>query len=160
MARITRPDTPGTLSQANISEGIAAQAGAGLGAIGAELQRTGRATQQSRAGELSRRMAAQIEQTGREYWEQSKRTHQTAVLTNTISDATIEYEQAISNRRQQVVDENGNPTFTTLGEDVRKIGEDIRDKFANKILDPEVASRFRNDFTRFTTSKQISAIRS
>jgi hypothetical protein len=160
MAKITRGEaSQGSLSQANISEGVAAQSGAGLGAIGQEVSRTGAGIQQSQAGALSRQLAAQVEQMGREYWEQSKRTHQTAVLTNSISDATIEYEKAIMDRKQQVVDKNGNPTFTTLGEDVRKIGEDIREKIASKIIDPEVASRFRNDFTQFTTSKQISAMK-
>lgn len=159
MAKITRGDAPQGISQANISEGVAAQSGAGLAAIGQEMQRTGRGIQQSDAGGIARQMANQVEQFGREYWEQSKRTHQTAVLTNNITDATKEYEEAIFNRKQQVVDKDGNPTFTTLGEDVRKIGEDIAEKYASKIIDPEVASKFRNDFTRFTGSKQISAMK-
>jgi len=159
MAKITRGDTQWTLSQANISEGVAAQSGTGLISIGQEVSRTGSGIQQSQAGALSRQLASQVEQMGREYWEQSKRTHQTAILTNSISDATIEYEKAITSRKQQSVDKDGNPTFTTLGEDVRKIGEDIRDRISSKIIDPEVANRFRNDFTQFTTSKQISAMK-
>lgn len=82
----------------------------------------------------------------------------TAVYANSINQATIEYQNLFQERINQVVDDEGNPTFSTLQSDVAQIGVDVLDNFLNQIESPEVRAQFTNNFQAYTGNQQIGSI--
>lgn len=160
MARITRPGTTPAAPQsgATISAGAASQVGAGLGAIGAAVDSAGRAVQSLDPGAGSRAIGQVIESESKQYFEETKRAHQSAVLSNLMNDATLEFMKQKQQRVNTVLDKNGNPTFTSLTQDVGKIGDTLAEKFTKGIQDIEVADMFRSKFKDFTVRQQVSSL--
>lgn len=82
---------------------------------------------------------------------------QDSAYNKAITDAQRQFARESSVRMQQQTDENGNPTFGTLVNDVGSIGDNIKQNIAANLTDPEVAARFNNDFTKVISNKQIMA---
>jgi len=159
MVELVRPGPQAAPSRAQISEGLAATAGAGLGAIGQQLTSAGRQFQQTSVGALSRQLGALVSAEGERYFEESKAAHQSTVLNNAMTEATMQYLQASDERTKRVVDNNGNPTYPNLVDDVGAIGSDVMNRISSKIIDPEVQRRFRTDFNAYVNSQKISAFK-
>lgn len=157
MAKITRPSESALQGGAQISLGTAAQAGAGTIALGQAQTQRGNASV-TRVGAMAQEVSNLVSAEGRRYFEESKRAHQTGMLSNAITSATEEYQTRQKERFQQVVDKDGNPTFMTMADDVGNIGKDIMNRLSGKILDREVQARFRNDFGNYVSNQKVTAL--
>ena len=82
----------------------------------------------------------------------------TAVYANSINKATIDYQNLFQERINQSVDEDGNPTFSTLQDDVAEIGNTVLNDYLNNIDDPEVRAKFEQNFNAYTGNQQIASI--
>jgi len=176
MARIARAQTNIGESRVGISLGAAAAAGRGASEIGSTISSVGRASQQSNQLGLARQVAttpgpksnqlgmgrqisALVDAEGKRIFNESKRAHQSATLLNKTTAATEQFIGAQQQRYSQVTDENGNPTFETLHKDVEQIGNDIIEKTASTIIDPEVAQAFRGKFGNYIANQKVSALK-
>jgi predicted chitinase len=159
MAKIFRPDEPTDVSRVGISPSIASQAGAGAAQIGAEVASTGKDFQHTNVGALARQVSDLVSAEGNRQFQESKRAHQTGMLANSMSKATLEFQEAQQQRISRLTDEHGNPTFTTLVDDIGNIGKGISDNISGKMLDPEVATRFKNDFSNYISNQQVLGLK-
>ena len=160
MAKITRPNESQEQGGARIGLGLAATAGQGAVAIGQTVAQVGKIFQNSdRQLSLAKQMASFIDSEGRKLFNQSKKAHQSAVVLNKLTSAQEEFIKASFKRSRQTVDKNGNPTFTTLHEDIGKIGSDILNKHLKGIGDPEIANQFSLRFNRYVASQKMSALK-
>lgn len=159
MVKIVRPEEQGSLGTAQISPGVAASAGSGQVELGRTISSVGKAFQQTEVDEISANLGNFISNQGKEYFEKSKVAHQTGLLANKMSEATIEFMKAKEGRYKQVTDKNGNPMFTTLVDDVGKLGDDIIKRVGDNIIDPEVRAKFKAQFTGYLANQKISAFK-
>jgi len=159
MARITRPDQTLQQGNAQISLGTAAQAGAGSVAIGETAQQVGRQAQQTNVGAITQQLANQIDAAGDEMFQKSKKAHQSAVLLSKMTQATEMYLGGKGQRYQQGTDKDGNPTFETLTKDCSVIGDGIEEKISGSIIDPEVATQFRQQWGQYMFGQRVSALK-
>lgn len=92
------------------------------------------------------------------YQRQAEEADNNAVYANSINQATIEYQNLFQERINQVIDDDGNPTFSTLQDDVAQIGRDVSDEWLGKIDSPEVRARFNQNFSAYAGNQQIGSI--
>jgi len=156
MVNITRPGNLGQLSSANISS---ANTGAGAAAIGNQVVAGANTIANTNPGANAIQIGNEISQLGARYFEQSKQAHQTGMLSSRLADATIEFVKQRDNRFNMVTDAKGNPTFTTLPNDIKTIGDNISASVAKQIDDPDVARQFSQDFGKYVTDQQLSSMR-
>lgn len=156
MAKITRPGEFGSLGRSQI--GSASTAGRGLISAGQAVTQTGREVQQNDQLRLSQDLAALVDQEGTRLFEESKRSHQSATLLNKSTAATEEFLKVQQERYKRQVDDEGNPTFTTLHSDIESIGKEILNRTADTIIDPEVAQAFKVNFGDYIANQKISAL--
>lgn len=156
MVQIVRPGESAPQGRAQID---GSTAGRGQIAIGRELLSTGSAFQQSNQLNLARQMSALVDAEGKRLFEESKRAHQSATLLNKKTEATERFLLAKQERFKSSTDENGNPTFQNLHEDVESSGKEILEETANSIIDPEVANAFRDQFGNYIANQKISALK-
>ena len=157
MARITRPNDITTQGRAGIST---ANLGTGAEAIGSAAVSAGRATQAAaNQGQLASQIGQLAEREGRQYFEESRRAHEMGVTSNAVSEATLEFQKAKQERMANSVDKDGNPTFTTLVDDLGSIGRDIGNRVSNRITSPEAAAKFNANFNSFVSNQQVSALK-
>ena len=91
------------------------------------------------------------------YLQDSIKSLQDSQYNTAITQAQLEFNRASTQRMQQQVDENGNPTFTTMVDDVAAIGEEVKNAAAANITDPEVLARFNKDFSGVVANRQLKA---
>lgn len=159
MVEIVRPETPVLQGNAEIPLSLAGSVGAGQAAIGQAVSAAGRAFQNTEIGNMARQVGSMIAAEGKRYFEESKRAHQTGVYANAMREATVKFDQARMERESQVTDKHGNPTFKTLAQDIGTIGNNVIDEIAGNIIDPEVSSKFRNQFMSYVADQQIRALK-
>ncbi len=82
----------------------------------------------------------------------------TAVYSNSINQATIDYQNRFQARINETVDDEGNPTFSTLQTDVADIGRDVLEEHLNSIESAEVRAKFQQNFESYTTNQQVQSI--
>lgn len=112
----------------------------------------------SRIGAQTTQMGVAILEANNAYKRAVQEADNTAVYANSINQATIEYQNLFQERINDVVDDEGNPTFSTLQSDVSQIGVDVLDKFLNQIESPQVRAQFINNFQAYTGNQQIGSI--
>ena len=159
MAQIIRPGDIGSLDRSQISLAAAGAAGAGQVAIGRETISVGRQTQQSQQLSLAAQISSAIDREGKRMFEESKLAHQSATLLNKTNEATETFIKAQQERYSRAVDENGNPTFETLHEDIGRMGSEVLERTAGTIIDPEVSRKFRERFGSYVANQKISALK-
>ena len=81
-----------------------------------------------------------------------------AVYAKSIREAMLEYQNLFQARVNQVVDEEGNPTFSTMQEDVGNIGRQVLEEHLNTIESPEVRTRFQQNFEAYASNQQMATI--
>lgn len=91
------------------------------------------------------------------YLQDSIKSLQDSQYNTAITQAQLEFNRASTQRMQQQVDENGNPTFATMVDDVAAIGEKVKSAAAANITDPEVLARFNKDFSGVVANRQLKA---
>lgn len=159
MAKITRPGQREEGKQAKISESLIGKAGVGYAEVGKAVSKAGTDFQNTKVGALAAQVGALVSQVGQDYFSQSKRAFQTTVYTNSMTKATEEFAKAEQERIKRATDENGNPTYESLSEDLGRLGGEIRDKYLDTIADPEIANKFQNNFNSHVSNRQISSLR-
>ncbi len=87
----------------------------------------------------------------------SKKAHQSAVLLNKMTQATEMYLNGRDQRYSQSVDKEGNPTFQNLSSDCGSIGGSIEESISSSIIDPEVATQFRQQWGQYMLGQKVSA---
>lgn len=92
------------------------------------------------------------------YQRQAEEADNNAVYANSINQATIQYQNLFQERINQVIDDDGNPTFSTLQDDVAQIGRDVLEEWLDKIDSPEVRARLTQNFNAYTGNQQIASI--
>jgi hypothetical protein len=161
MATITRPDENIATPNIGIDYSTARLAGRGLIGVGSALEGASRVIGDSAARTMneSLRVSNTIDAEGQRLFEASKKSHQSAVLLNKITEATQKFLVSQNNRVQQTTDEEGNPVFTNLHTDIGNIGADILKEVQGTIIDPEVAREFGANFGQFVSHQKISALK-
>jgi len=159
MVRIVRPEGQPQQGRASINQSLAATAGSGLGALGSAVAAAGRAVQQLDPGAGSRKIGKMAEVESKKYFDETKRAHQSAMLSNSMNDATLEFMKAQQQRVSQVQDDKGNPTFMSLTDDIGQLGKDTADRISKNISDPEVAAAFKAKFQNYTSKQQVLSLK-
>lgn len=94
---------------------------------------------------------------GEAYLAESKKTSQAISLSRSITSASDELQQYVLTRQQQVVDDKGNPTYSTLSSDIQAAGTKIRNKYLNSIGDYEVSDSFNLKFQAMLADATLAA---
>ena len=112
----------------------------------------------SSAGRGLQRIGFYLLDINKEFKKAAQEADNTAVYANSINQATINFQNLFQERINQQVDEDGNPTFSTLQEDVAQIGRDVMEETLNTINNSEVRARFQQNFQSYTGNQQIASI--
>jgi hypothetical protein len=142
MAIIRVPPKRPELSGTQIPLGHAERAGRSAAELGRIQQQEGAALVREAAKSL----------------EAFKATNSQAEYTNAKANASLEFAKALQARLQNPMDENGNPTFSTLPDDIANIGQSIMGKYANTISDPRARAQFTSGFANKISSQQLRSI--
>ena len=162
MARISRPQIGQASSAlgATVSEGlIQSQGSQGTSAIGRSLGGLGRGLQGAPVGVGLRDLGGLIDRHSRRMMEETRATHESAQLNNKLAEATEQFIDNKEQRLQQVTDTKGNPTFTTLTNDIGTIGRKIGQSTTRDIDNPRVSAAFNQKFDSFILNQKISTLR-
>lgn len=98
-----------------------------------------------------------VEQIGRQYFEEAKQANQTIAYSNAMTKATEAYTLQARQRMESPVDQDGNPNYESLVDDVGAIGKQIGLEAAATIIDPEVRRRFEMEFKKFDSNQRMQA---
>ena len=109
-------------------------------------------------GNQANRVGQQIIQQNNQFKQAVIQADNTAVYANSMNQATIAYQNLFQERINQQVDSDGNPTFSTLQDDVAQIGRDVSQEILNNIDSPEVRAQFQQNFDSYTGNQQIASI--
>jgi len=115
------------------------------------------ATSATHIAEVTDRLGGSVAALGKEYLQKSQQALSTAVYDLHMQKATEEFNQRAQERMSQVTDEEGNPNFTTLPQDIEKIGNEVMMKRMGTMFDPNASSQFSRDFRNFTSSQSVKA---
>ena len=138
MPILQRPQQTGTTNTVQIAAGNAA-------------------TSATHIAEVTDRLGGSVAALGKEYLQKSQQALSTAVYDLHMQKATEEFNQRAQERMSQVTDEEGNPNFTTLPQDIEKIGNEVMMKRMGTMFDPNASSQFSRDFRNFTSSQSVKA---
>lgn len=138
MPILQRPQQTGTTNTVQIAAGNAA-------------------TSATHIAQVTDRLGGSVAALGKEYLQKSQQALSTAVYDLHMQKATEEFNQRAQERMSQVTDEEGNPNFTTLPQDIEKIGNEVMMKRMGTMFDPNASSQFSRDFRNFTSSQSVKA---
>lgn len=139
----------------------ASQASGGIsqaGAASASLAKADFANTISQIGNSVASFGVKLNEMNKAYNEAARQADNTAVYANSMNQATIEFQNAFQERISSPLDDNGNPTFSTLQQDVSQISRDVLEENLNKIEDAEVRAKFQQNFESYTTNQQVQSI--
>lgn len=103
-------------------------------------------------------VAREVQAMNKEFFNQAKEANQSTEYNRAMTSATESFAKQSQARYQQVTDDKGNPTFTTLPQDIGTIGDKVRQEALKNVFDPEVRTRFSNEFSRFSSNQQIASL--
>jgi hypothetical protein len=155
MANVIRPQIQPSQNADYISPSVAASTGSGLGAAGAAVSQFGNQVMSQDVSSVARDIGNAVSQYSADYFDQTKKAERTAVLSNSLAQATLEFQTAKNARIQQQTDGQGNPTYSRLVDDVGTIGNDVSNKYSSMISDPEARAEFDNRFRSYVSDQQV-----
>ena len=135
MARITKPNEQVIRARGNISTEAA-----------------------TAPGRADINFGQQMSGIGKQYFQEAKAADQTAKYSKAYQKALVDFNTQAEERIAQKVDEEGNPTYETLSDDIGNLGNGVIDEVAGGIIDPEVAARFRNSFGQVVATRQVGSL--
>lgn len=153
MAQITRPDVNTQGGSARIGLNI----DSGQAGLGEAVSSFGKRAAQTNIASITSQLASQLDASGQKMFEDSKHAHQSALLLKKTSEATEMFLTGKDQRYSSTEDENGNPLFESLPKDIDALGNSVIERVAGTIIDPEVASKFRNQFGSYVLNQKVSA---
>ncbi len=140
-------------------EGVAGAVASGA-AMG-DTQRTAGAAataQGAGIGDIMEQAAKDATERNQQYFNEAQQAIDDSIYNDAMTKARTDYTQQTLDRLNKPYDENGNPTFATLPDDIGKIGEEIRSKYAGSLANPRVAGRFNTDFNTLQANQSIQAM--
>lgn len=146
-------DRKSIVRQAQAAASISPQA-----ASSTALAQTQFANSVSNIGSAISARGIELNRLNKAFLESVRQADNTAVYANSINQATIDYQNLYQERINQTVDNDGNPTFSTLQSDVAQIGDTVLNEWLNKIQDREVRAQFQQNFNAYTGNQQIASI--
>jgi uncharacterized protein (TIGR02594 family) len=154
---IPQPDMGGSLTSEN-PDAVAAKI-ASAAEIGNTQRTQGAAAAASGAGigSVMMQAAKDLQNRSQQYFNEAQASFNDSVFNDTYAKANREYNQRVEERSNKQYDENGQPTFATLSSDIAKIGQEIEAKYGENLTNPDVRSRFNNQFNNVKTSREMSA---
>jgi hypothetical protein len=138
MPIIKRPQSSGTTNVVQIGAGNAA-------------------TSATHIAQVTQQLGGSVAQLGTEYLNKAQTALSTAVYDLHMQKATEEFNILAQQRMGQTTDEDGNPNFASLPDDIEKIGNDVMMKRMATIFDPNASGQFTRDFRNFTSSQSLKA---
>lgn len=96
-------------------------------------------------------------QLGQEMYDKSIKAMDNAALNEKYTGAAQEYNTLVQDRMSKMYDEDGTPNFDRLDSDVQKIGQDVHDKYAGKLIKPELNQSFSQQFNQIRANKEVQA---
>lgn len=159
MAKITRVSGPQTNpNPASVNLGTVSSAASGYSAIAQSQANLGRGLQQlaqtnPNVDDAQNKINAHFQDL-----QQSKTSLDSSMYASKMSEATVALNQAFLDRSSKTFDEQGNPTFTKLPEDIGAIGRQLADKVAGTISDPGVRQKFLDSFNSSIADAQIRSL--
>lgn len=115
------------------------------------------ATSATHIAQVTDRLGGSVAALGKEYLQKSQQALSTAVYDLHMQKATEEFNQLAEERMSKTVDEEGNPNFATLPQDIERIGNQVMMKRLGTMFDPNASSQFTRDFRNFTSSQSVKA---
>lgn len=154
MPRVIRPQIQPQTGSPQISLGLAAQSGAGARAIGEAVRQVGREFAQSNQAAISARIGNTVSQFGQQMFNNSL-SGQTGQVSNSLASATLAFQKAQGDRINQRTDDDGNPLYKTLVDDIGAIGNQVLQDESSKISDPITREKFQSRFMNHVTNQQV-----
>ena len=158
MPRIIRPQQQVNPDRTQISPSAASSAGQGIVSVGQAIRETGRAQASIDVSAGQRRIGQAISAFGAKMFEESRLAAQTGVLSNSLADATLDFQKQQQQRLQQVTDQEGNPTYSSLVDDLGTIGNNVTSTYSQRIKDPVARQKFEERFRNFVTNQQVAGL--
>lgn len=91
------------------------------------------------------------------FFNQSQQAYVSATANNALNQATVDFANAYQKRLSQTVDNQGNPNFKSIPQDLQSIAQEIANKYTSSVNDSEVALHFNNAFKNFTTNQIVQS---
>lgn len=153
------PDVPGLGYEHRLLEGsaeAAARIGQDLQQHAVRMNNIGAQGLQDYANDTDK-LGREIIATGSKYMDEASTAGQDSALNKAYSAASIEYAKAVQNRTQHAYDQHGNPTYSTLPDDINSVGNDIMNRYSQN-LPSDVQDKFQQAFTHLITNHTISSM--
>jgi hypothetical protein len=115
------------------------------------------ATSATHIAQVTDRLGGSVAALGKEYLQKSQQALSTAVYDLHMQKATEEFNQLSQERMSKTVDDEGNPNFATLPQDIERIGNEVMMKRLGTMFDPNASSQFTRDFRNFASSQSVKA---
>jgi uncharacterized protein (TIGR02594 family) len=157
MAKLKKPDEFNIQGSANISEGLTASLAQGSASIGSALSQAARSNT-TNVGSVMRELGQSISAQGSRQLAVLQESIDNSLVTKKVNDGTLALNQAVHDRLSNRVDADGNPTFGSLSEDIRSIGENILNDTTSGILNPNVKNRIQQQLGSQVLSSQIRSL--
>jgi hypothetical protein len=113
-------------------------------------------SQISQTANVVAQTALQQSQENAKYFAELKSSLADAEYSKVYSSAMLDFTKAVNDRQNKILDDNGNPTFGTLTEDIGKIGNDIYNKYSTQ-ASPLISGRFKQSFNNVITNRQAES---
>jgi len=92
-----------------------------------------------------------------DYVKKAKGAQDDAEYNDSYSGASQEFNKRASDRMNQPYDQQGNPTYASLSQDIGGIANDVHNKYSKKLsYNPEMSQKFSKNFRTMTDQYQLS----
>lgn len=109
-------------------------------------------------GQIEQQVGSAQAKTAEQFFQVANKSFKESLYNNAISQATEEMNQAYQDRLSKPVDDDGNPTYQHLPQDIDEIGKNIRESISSKIIDSDASAKFNQDFKRFVSNKHNQSL--
>lgn len=127
-------------------------------ALGSALINSGQQVQETGFSKIQQELQV-LKQAG----DEATRINQSVQLanySNKFNQAKLQFAKRIDERMSQQFDEDGNPTFDSLTDDIGRIGKDVSQELLGTIQDPDLRAKFSMNFDNAIVNKQINSLSS
>lgn len=116
-------------------------------------------TAASNIAQITAQAGGEIQQQGQELLEKSQQAFSNSVYSIALDKARNELQQKADERLSNNLDENGNPNFKSIPDDIAAIGQRIQNDFSALLIDPLARQQFNKDFTDAVNTKVAEGAR-
>ena len=149
MAIITQP----RLDPVPLQSGLGINAGAPAAETAAQIGRS-----RISGAEVLASNAQHIANLSQQYFDEAKAATDTASYSKAMNTAVVELSKRKQVRYNQQTDEEGNPTFDRMNDDIVAIGNEVSNDIKSTIKSPDVMARFSESFEGMLAITQVEAL--